>query len=137
MARTAEEENIVCHVMRAKYFEDPCYRKWSDIVPSRTSSYGERIEYNFLVDYIIGRDGSNMNHKKFYNLLDNGHNLPIDWSALYSYFDKRFKDEDNYALDELTKPFLSSNTPEPMQWSVMDILNHYREYLLSHEYDIV
>lgn len=137
MVRTANEEDIVCQVLRAKYFENPCYRKWSDIVPHQAGSYGGRIEYSFLIDYITGEDGSIMDPTKFYNLLDNGHNLPIDWSALYSYFDERFKDEDNYALDELTKPFLSSNTPEPIRWSVMDILNHYRESLLSHEYDMV
>lgn len=137
MVRTANEEDIVCKVLREKYFENPYYRKWSDIVPHQSGSYGGRIEYNFLIDYITGEDGSGMNLIKFYDLLDNGHHLPINWSALYAYFDERLSDSDNYAISELTQPIFPSNTLEPIRWSLMDILNHYQEPLLSHEYDMV
>ena len=137
MVRTIQEESIVCGVMRDKYFENPRYRKWSDIIPPSDNSYGDRLEYNFFIDYIMGDDNSRMDAQKIYGTLDNGHSLPIDWQSLYAYFDERFVDEDNYALDELTKPFLSSNTLEPTRWSVMDILNHYREFLLNQPYDIV
>ena len=85
----------------------------------------------------MGDDNSRMDAKKIYDVLDNGHSLPIDWQALYAYFDERFADEDNYAIDELTKPFLSSNNLKSIRWSLMDILNHYREFLLNQPYDIV
>lgn len=137
MVRTIQEESIVCGVMRDKYFENPRYRKWSDIIPPSNNSYGDRLEYNFFIDYIMGDDNSTMDAGKLYTLLDAGHSLPIDWQALYSYFDERFADEDNYAVDELTQPILSSNNLEAIRWSVMDILNHYREFLLENTYDIV
>lgn len=137
MPRTIYEENIVCQAMREKYFEDPHYRKWSDMVPLQTRSYGGRIEYAFFIDYIMGKEGNHGDPTRIYELLDDGHSLPIDWQALYAYFDERFADEDNYAIDELTKPIFSSKTPEPVRWSLMDILNHYREFLLNQPYDIV
>lgn len=137
MVRTIYEESIVCGIMREKYFENPHYRKWSDIMPPSDNSYGDRTEHNFFIDYVMGYDNSGMDAQKIYGLLDNGHNLPIDWRALYAYFDERFADEDNYAVDELTQPILSSNTPEPTRWSLMDILNHYREFLLNEPYDII
>lgn len=137
MVRTIYEESIVCGTMREKYFENPHYRKWSDIIPPSDNSYGDRTEYNFFIDYIMDKEGSNADPTRIYDSLDNGHSLPIDWKALYAYFDERFADEDNYAIDELTKPFLSSNNLESIRWSIMDILNHYREFLLNQPYDIV
>lgn len=137
MARTIYEESIVCGTMREKYFENPHYRKWSEIIPPSNNSYGDRTEYNFFIDYVMGDDNSGMGAQKIYGLLDNGHNLPIDWQALYAYFDERFADEDNCAVDELTQPILSSKTLEPVRWSLMDILNHYREFLLNEPYDMV
>jgi len=62
----------------------------------------------------------------FYKLLDNGHELPIDWVSLYDYFDSRFADEENYAIGEITRPAIEGNTNECVRWSVMDILNFYR-----------
>lgn len=73
----------------------------------------------------------------FYKLLDNGHELPIDWVSLYDYFDSRFADEENYAIGEITRPAIEGNTNECVRWSVMDILNFYRDKLLSPSYDIV
>ena len=137
MVRTIYEEGIVCQAMREKYFEDPHYRKWSDMVPLQARSYGGRLEYAFFINYIMGKEGSHADPTRIYELLDDGHSLPIDWQALYAYFDERFADEDNYAVDELTQPFLSSNNLESIRWSLMDILNHYREFLLNQPYDIV
>ena len=137
MVRTINEESIVCGIMREKYFENPRYRKWSDIIPPSDNSYGDRLEYNFFIDYVMGDDNSTMDAGKLYTLLGAGHSLPTDWQALYTYFDERFADEDNYAVDELTQPILSSNNLEAIRWSVMDILNHYREFLLENTYDIV
>ena len=137
MVRTANEEGVVCQVLRENYFENPHYRKWSDMVPLRTRSYGGRLEYAFFIDYIMGKEGSHADPTRIYGALDNGHSLPIDWQALYAYFDERFADEDNYAVDELTQPILSSNNLESIRWSIMDILNHYREFLLDQPYDII
>ena len=85
----------------------------------------------------MGKANASMDANKLYTLLDDGHNLPIDWSALYTYFDERFADDDNCALDELTQPVLPSKIREPTRWSIMAILNHYREFLLSNPYDII
>ena len=137
MVRTISEEGIVCRNMRKKYFENPKYRKWSDITPLQANGYGNRLEYAFFVAYIMGKDDASMDADKLYTLLDDGHNLPIDWSALYIYFDERFADNGNCALDELTQPVLSSKTHGPTRWSIMDILNHYREFLLSNSYDMI
>ena len=85
----------------------------------------------------MGDDNSGMGAQKSYGVLDDGHSLPINWQALYAYFDERFADEDNCAVNELTQPFLSSNNLESIRWSIMDILNHYRESLLNQPYDII
>ena len=64
MVRTIHEESIICGIMREKYFENPRYRKWSDIIPPSDDSYGDRLEYNFFIDYVMGDDNSRMDAKK-------------------------------------------------------------------------
>ncbi len=137
MVRTVHEENIVCGQLRKKYFENPKYRKWSDIIPLHDSDYGGKIEDFFFMSYITGKFSSNPDPQDFYKLLDNGHDLPIDWSSLYAYFDNRFADDNNCAKNELIRAVISGNTLSGVRWSVMDILNHYRNILLSPSYDMV
>lgn len=137
MVRTIAEENIVCQCLREKYFENPNYRKWSDIIPLNDGDYGSKLEDIFFINYITGKSDVNVDSKTFYDLLDKGYELPIDWVSLYAYFDNRFTDEDNYAKSEITRPFISGNTYEAIRWSVMDILNFYRDRLLSPAYDII
>ena len=137
MVRTIAEENIVCKCLREKHFENPNYRKWSDMIPLNDGDYGSKLEDIFFISYITGKSDINIDSQTFYKSLDNGHELPIDWVSLYDYFDNRFADEDNYAKYEITRPFISGNTHEAIRWSVMDILNFYRDRLLSPAYDMV
>lgn len=137
MVRTIAEENIVCQRLRKKHFENPGYRKWSDMIPLHCTDYGSKVEDIFFISYITGRLLSETDGETFYKLLDNGHELPINWVSLYDYFDSRFADEENYAIGEITRLVIEGNTNECVRWSVMDILNFYRDKLLSPSYDIV
>lgn len=137
MVRTIAEENIVCQRLRKKHFENPGYRKWSDMIPLHCTDYGSKVEDIFFISYITGILLSETDGETFYKLLDNGHELPINWVSLYDYFDSRFADEENYAIGEITRPAIEGNTNECVRWSVMDILNFYRDKLLSPSYDIV
>jgi hypothetical protein len=66
--------------------------------------------------------------------LANGEVHPINWEAFYAYFDERMNDSENPYLHEMTEklfPFIDDKI------SVIDLINQYREELLSPNYDIV
>lgn len=145
MVRTINEESIVCGIMREKYFENPRYRKWSDIIPPSDNSYGDRLEYNFFIDYVMGDDNSRMDAKKIYDVIEqclpelanelrsekksyeyfedfmeSGDLSKIDWPNFYAYVDRVC---DEYPYYRNTKFFQA--------------VEKYREQLLNSGYDII
>lgn len=119
---------------RKHYFEDPKYRKWSEIIKD-TYNYGDYRERAFLRFYLDCNEISDaMSLSKMHETLANGKVHPINWEAFYAYFDERMNDEENPYGHEMTEklfPFIDDKI------SVIDLINQYREELLSPNYDIV
>lgn len=121
--------------LRRKYFEDPNYRKWSDIVPG---GIGGR-EYAFwrddrLFDYLITGQTERSSLVTIQAHLRDSHKLPINWFNFYDYFDERLNDPENELTDELISMSLGSYTEEHV--TVKNLLNQHRDEFFS-SYDII
>ena len=93
--RPESEESKYRAGRRKQYFENPKYRKWSDIIDKTNRSYGTYRERAFLRLYLDCNEVSdNLSLSKMHETLANGKNQPIDWEAFYSYFDERMDDTD-------------------------------------------
>lgn len=119
---------------RKRYFEDPNYRKWSDIVKN-DYNYGDYRERVLIRCYL---DCDNMNDNKslskIHEVMSNGKSYPINWEAFYTYFDDRLNDTDNPYIHEMYEKMFQFMDDSP---SVIELLNQYRETLLSPDYDMV
>ena len=122
--------------LRQKYFEDPNYRRWSDIVLDGI----EGRQYmawrdDRLFDYII--TGQVTRHSRLSTIqihLEDGYELPINWSNFYAYFDERLNDPNNTLMSELIEMSIGDSDEE--YCTVKDLLDQYREHLYN-SYDIV
>lgn len=133
--RPESEESKYRAGRRKQYFENPKYRKWSDIIDKTNSSYGTYRERAFLRLYLDCNEVSdNLSLSKMHETLANGKNQPIDWEAFYSYFDERMDDTDNPYAHEMEEELFSFIDDKI---SVINLINQYRDELLSPNYDIV
>lgn len=137
MVRSFQEEIEHRDKLRKKYFEDPSYRKWSDVVDNGLTgeSYG-RWRDDRLFDYLItGQVKTRSSSKTLRGYLDSGHTLPINWNNFYAYFDEQLNDPENALLEEIVDNIL------PMTWfaeggTVKELLDEYRDKLIG-GYDII
>lgn len=133
--RPESEESKYRAGRRKQYFENPKYRKWSDIIDKTNRSYGTYRERAFLRLYLDCNEVSdNLSLSKMHETLANGKNQPIDWEAFYSYFDERMDDTDNPYVHEMEEELFSFIDDKI---SVINLINQYRDELLSPNYDIV
>lgn len=103
---------------RAKYFEDPNYFRWSDVVDREDESYGSFTERAFLAQYLSqDKDYSMFNITSLVKEFINNHRdkQQINWRAIYKYLDER---------DKTTPSWLSSEVKE-----IHKILDPLREEL--------
>lgn len=136
--RPFDDEMEVRGQQRQRYFEDPNYRKWSDIQRNSTLNlYDATPDHDFFIYYLFGscKTASNLPND-IRNQMDKGKELPINWGALYSYFDERLNDPENDYKHQFT--YQGYYTPGCNdEVSLIEILEEYREILLQPEYDIV
>ena len=133
--RPESEESKYRAGRRKQYFENPKYRKWSDIIDKTNRSYGTYRERAFLRLYLDCNEVSdNLSLSKMHETLANGKNQPIDWEAFYSYFDELMDDTDNPYAHEMEEELFSFIDDKI---SVINLINQYRDELLSPNYDIV
>ena len=138
--RKADLESDYRRVMREHYFEDPNYRKWSDIKESREYNYyGSYRERAFIRCYLSGTYGSGYESgqaglSKIRHIMSNGASHPINWGAFYAYFDERLNDPENPYVGEMDEKMFPLIKDSP---TVIELLNQYRETLLPPPYDIV
>ena len=133
--RPESEESKYRAGRRKQYFENPKYRKWSDIIDKTNRSYGTYRERALLRLYLDCNEVSdNLSLSKMHETLANGKNQPIDWEAFYSYFDERMDDTDNPYVHEMEEELFSFIDDKI---SVINLINQYRDELLSPNYDIV
>lgn len=122
--------------LRQKYFEDPNYRKWSDILPGgmndfRYMSWGDHQLFDYLLtnQFIVDSSLTTLD-----TCLRQGHELPINWSNFYAYFNEQLNDCKNRYIEELTKLLISDD--DGHRSSIEGLLYKYREQLCS-SYDMI
>ena len=134
MRNSSDESNYRAE-RRRHYFEDPNYRKWSDIIGNDIYNYGDYRERAFLRFYLdCDEVYDKMSLSKMHETLVNGKDQPINWESFYTYFDERMNDPENPYTNEMTEklfPFMDDKI------SVIDLINQYRDELLSPNYDII
>ncbi len=137
--RTFDEEYRHRRDLRKKYFEDPRYLRWSDVVHGgiNGSSYTEWRD-DRLFDYLITNQVFKVSRlSTLQTHLQNGHKLPINWSNFYAYFDAQLNDPDNPFVKELTNIFIfdiSEHSEKDV--TVEKLLNRYRDELYR-PYDMI
>ncbi len=140
MVRSHREEVDHRKILRQKYFEDPNYRRLSDIIPGGLDGYqygGWRDDAIFAL-LVAGKpkSGHILSELKVY--LDKGSELPINWDNLYSYFDEQLADTENRYLSGITtiNTSIFASHMFTSEISLEDLLNQYRGHFTSN-YDIV
>ena len=136
MVRDFDDELRHRRTLRQKYFEDPRYRKWSDVVPGGLDGRQYMLwRDDRLFDYLITNQvSSQSNLPKLKTHLKGGHKLPINWSNFYAYFDEQLNGPNNRFVDELTG--INFYDPSGYRFTVKKLLDHYRDHLIN-TYDII
>ena len=137
MVRSHEDEMMHRRKLRTKYFEDPSYRKWSDVVPDGFdggyySGWRDDVLFSTL---ITNQSTGRQTASQLIEYLDKGHELPINWVNFYAYFDEQLNDPENRYLSSILDNDIRG---DEFEWStsVVKLLNRYREQLCS-SYDII
>lgn len=132
--RTIDEEIKLRKQQREAYFEDPNYRKWSDVVYA-PSIYANWSEKGFLAGYLLGDCYAYIDLSRMRELLANGKQLPINWKSVYDYFDERYHDDKNRLWDEWFHGLYNPGDVVNGQ-SIRTLLNEFRNELVG-DYDII
>lgn len=140
MVRTHREELNHRKILRQKYFEDPNYRRLSDLIPGGIDSdkYGGWRDDAIFDIFIVGKPKSGRSLSELKAYLDKGFELPINWDNLYAYFDEQLADPENRYLSGITtiNTSIFASHMFTSEISLEDLLNQYRDYLTG-DYDIV
>ena len=123
--------------LQQKYFEDPRYRRWSDVVPGGLDGRNYTMwRDDRIFDYLITNQVSTQSNLSKLNVhLRDGHELPINWENFYAYFDDRLNDPENrYIASIVDNNIASGGSTSPS--SVRDLLDMYRDELII-DFDIV
>lgn len=142
MIRTYDEEMIYRTEQRRRYFENPKYRKWSDVVTkcldeaSDGNDYAEIRDDVFFSYYLADGPLDEYDSTIVLELLDVGRTLPIDWFAFYSYFEERMNDPHNRYFGDFTTGCYGTGTSLNSKW-VPRLLDNYRQKLLPASYDMI
>ncbi len=136
MNRSYEDEIDFRAKLRQRYFEDPNYRRWSDIFPLDSYAYGNCWDDVLFSYYVTGRASSLHNSlEEVTTQLNKGLELPVDWSAFYDYFDAIIADGEYSFNSDLEAPQFIGNRSEMM--SIKGVLDVYRDRLTNAPYDMV
>lgn len=140
MVRTHREEMDHRKILRQKYFEDPSYRRLSDLVPDGLygNKYGGWRDDVIFALLVTGKTKSGRKLSELKAYLDKGSELPINWENLYAYFDEQLEDPENRYLSGITtvNTTIFASHMFTSEISLEDLLNQYRDYLTG-DYDIV
>lgn len=140
MVRTHREEMDHRKILRQKYFEDPNYRRLSDLVPDGLdgNKYGGWRDDVIFALLVTGKSKSGRKLSELKAYLNKGSELPINWENLYAYFDEQLEDPENRYLSGITtvNTTIFASHMFTSEISLEDLLNQYRDYLTG-DYDIV
>ena len=129
--RSFDNEMELRREQRERYFENPNFVMWSDIVKYYNDIHYEMVPDEMFFDRYLRYRNDGEGTFNTQDLLNKGLNLPIDWEAFYAYFDERNNDPENDYKHQLRTSRVSG------QKTVMDLLNEYRNQLLGNGYDFV
>ena len=117
--------------LRQKYLEDSNYRRWSDIAPGGIDGRPYMTwRDDRLLDYLITGQTERSELSTIRAHFQDSHQLPINWSNFYAYFDERL----NELTDELISMSLGSSVER--HFTVKNLLDHYRDKLCN-PYDMI
>ena len=139
--RLFTKEMEVRKEQRQRYFENPNYQKWSDIVSAYyridNISYEGIPDESFFVYYLFGEvEKVSKTPQEIREQLDKGHELLINWKSFYAYFEERFYDPDNGCKQQLTeRTYYTAGCNDNV--TIMQLLEEYRDFLLKPVYDII
>lgn len=140
--RTLDDELTLREKQRREYFENPKYRKWSDVVDkcwddedSDENDYQEFRDDILFTHYIANGPVPYGDSNIVIDLLEAGHTLPIDWISFYAYFDERFNDPENTLRDEFGYRCNGTGTRGDSS-ELKYLLEEYREKLVP-PYDMI
>ena len=140
MVRTHSEEMNHRKILRQKYFEDPNYRRLSDLIPGGLdgNKYGGWRDDAIFSLLVAGKPKSGHILSELKTSLDKGSELPINWDNLYAYFDEQLADPENRYLSGITTVNTSifASHMFTSEISLEELLNQYRG-CLTDNYDIV
>lgn len=85
---------------RAKYFEDPNFLRWSDVISRDEHSYGARTEQAFLAEYMT-QDAETSGYRVRDIVKQRKNADRINWRAMYDYLDERDKTTPSWLKDEV------------------------------------
>lgn len=121
--------------LRQKYFEDSNYRRWSDIAPGGIDGRPYMTwRDDRLLDYLITGQTERSELSTIRAHFQDSHQLPINWSNFYAYFDERLNDPENELTDELISMSLGSSVER--HFTVKNLLDQYRDKLCN-PYDMI
>lgn len=137
MVRSIEDELQHRCELRKKYFEDPSYRRWSDVVPGGLNgmNYRDWRDDRLFDCLITNQSDVQSTATNLISHLDKGSQLPINWLNFYAYFDERLNDPRNRYLPSITDPNITGG-PFEQSTSVKRLLNRYRDQLVQ-TYDMI
>ena len=138
MVRSQEAELRHRRMLREKYFEDPKYRRLSDIIPyglngRQYASWRDDCLFNYYLTNQINRLSD---VTELEGHLHNGHQLPINWSNFYSYFDAVLNDPESRYVSELTNSTIPMKNLALPGITTKTLLNRYRNHL-TNPYDMI
>lgn len=129
--RSFDDEMEMRRKQRERYFENPNFVMWSDIVKYYNDIHYEMVPDEMFFDRYLRYCNDARDTFNTQDLLNKGLDLPIDWEAFYAYFEERNNDPENDYKHQLRNSYVSG------QKTVMDLLNEYRNQLLGNGYDFV
>lgn len=81
------------HTLRRKHLEDPDYRRWSDLIDTKSYNYRARMDSSMLASYLandlingVETDGTDENVIRLIEA--NLDNPEINWKGMFAYLDE-------------------------------------------------
>ena len=99
------------------------------------SIYGNWSEKGFLAAYLLGDCDKYIDLSRMRKLLTNGKQLPINWKAIYDYYNERYNDDNNRLWEEWFHGLHNHGDAVNGQ-SISALLNEFRSELIG-DYDMV
>lgn len=114
------------HTLRRKHLEDPDYRRWSDLIDTKSYNYRSRMDSSMLASYLandlingVETDGTDENVIRLIEA--NLDNPKINWKGMFAYLDEEVANiaqlDDSHIVAEVE--------------TMASLLNPYRDEVLK------